>query len=510
MGNEAGPCPRLCLLNVQGLMSAERRALLTQCLGLHRIDACFITETHLQSKSGESWPPYEFFASGLPQGRKCGVGLLVRQGTSVAFHPISERVAWATLKLSTGPIHVLIAYSPREGSQPLESLSEEHSEFWTTVHRTLSQIYVNAGRSPVLVVGDWNVTLGRDSENSSAVLPSWVGLNRPETSVNGNLLIDFCESRKLVVANSRYTHPLDNTLTWYHYRTGEGTAKDLVLCKLSVLQKVVRDIKSVRNWVFKSDHAPVVITLRRPVTSGRKASKNLNARTTPSPRISFGETSTERAEIKEMVNLCLEETLPSLKEITWPALQKVLLNAQLCGPSRATLVQGVFIAHQNAIGEICRKGQSEIDRTPVSAHRSIRQRTELRCQALVRERFNAKLNFLASKAELLMARGDLRGFWHLLNTAKKYARNRHWAPLERKRLPFTAKSFAAHCEQQVFPPVTGEQTLSLGDPKPTRWDLNGLPTFAESWFALNDLKTGKAAGQDSHRVRGVAGASPNV
>ena len=148
MANEAPPCPRLCLWNVQGLLNPNRRALLTQCLELHRIDACFITETHLPTKQGESWPPFIFSASGLSQGRKHGVGMLVRRDTSAAFYPVSERVAWATLHLSTGTTHVLIAYSPREGTQPLENLAEEHSEFWETVNKTLTHIYRKAGKGP--------------------------------------------------------------------------------------------------------------------------------------------------------------------------------------------------------------------------------------------------------------------------------------------------------------------------------------------------------------------------
>ena len=273
--------------------------------------------------------------------------------------------------------------------------------------------------------------------------------------------------------------------------------KDILLCTSRTRHRFIRDVRSEPHWVFRSDHAPVLMTLHGNTPQGAQP----KTQPRPNPRISFGETNAERESIKQMVCLYLEESLRDLKanswqNISWPQLYQILKDTQSSGPGSAPIVQGVLVTHRSTIQRIIAEKQAELLRSPESQHSSIRRAAEQQTLRVIRERFNGKLAFLANQARQYLENGDLRAFWVNLNQMKKYAGNKHWAPYERQKLPFSARSFAAHCEQSVFPPVKGEDSIDLGEPHPVRWDINGLITYPEVFAALQDLRNGKASGQD--------------
>ena len=97
---------------------------------------------------------------------------------------------------------------------------EELDEFYLSLDEQVSSFLSN-GLSPI-IVGDFNLRLGQDSDPSPVTGPNVLGIT---ASRNCSYLFSFCRKYGYVVANSFFGH-YNQQFTLFHPRTKQGHIKD--------------------------------------------------------------------------------------------------------------------------------------------------------------------------------------------------------------------------------------------------------------------------------------------
>ncbi|KAK3526805.1 hypothetical protein QTP70_033550 [Hemibagrus guttatus] len=198
---------------------------------------------------------WTLFFSGVPHGerRRAGVGLLIVPQLSrhvLEFSPVNKRVVSLRLQAGDRCLTVVSAYGPNG--------SVEYPTFLETLQGVLEG--APTGDSIVLL-GDFNTHVGNDSD-------TWRGLigrnGPPDLNSSGVLLLDFCASRSLSIANTMFKHKGAHQYTSYQDTLGRRSMIDLVVVS-SDLRPHVLDTRVKRGAELSTDHHLVVswIRLRR-------------------------------------------------------------------------------------------------------------------------------------------------------------------------------------------------------------------------------------------------------
>ncbi|PVD33204.1 hypothetical protein C0Q70_04455 [Pomacea canaliculata] len=137
-----------------------------------------------------------------------GVAFIVRKevaGTVISCTPVSSRLI--SIRISARPHNLTIiqVYAPTS-----EHEDEEVEEFYEELDIIIKK---TPKKDILLVLGDWNATIGPDAYQQWAGTVGKFGLGN--TNARGLRLLEFAQSHRLTIANTLHPHKKSRTVTWH-------------------------------------------------------------------------------------------------------------------------------------------------------------------------------------------------------------------------------------------------------------------------------------------------------
>ena len=278
----------------------RRTALIAMELGRYNVDIAGLSETRLSDEGSlcEAGGGYTFYWKGYPSGcpRIHGVGMalknsLVEKLTESPTY-ISERLMTLRLPLARSEYATVIsAYAPT-----LKSDEETKDQFYDSLINVLSHINRN---DKIILLGDFNARVGRDSETWPGVLGRH-GVGNMNS--NGLRLLALCTEHNLSLTNTFFRMREKYKTSWMHPRSRHWHLIDYIAVSRGDLSSVIKT-RAMRGAECSTDHRLIVSDMRlsiRPKTRLQpRSAKKLNTRLLMDPE--------KRSEFQ----LALEEKLNS-------------------------------------------------------------------------------------------------------------------------------------------------------------------------------------------------------
>jgi exonuclease III len=217
---------------------AERRsALIAHELLRLNVDIAALSEVRFPEEGSlkEHGAGYTLFWSGKPatERRLSGVGFMVRNSIASRLEILptghSDRIMSMRLPLSKAQhVTLLSIYSPTLQADPMEK-----DRFYSDLRSLLQDIPAD---DKVIILGDFNARVGRDSEAWQGVLGKHgVG----NCNDNGRLLLELCSEQQLVITNTVFQQKDSLKTTWMHPRSKHWHLLDYILVRQRDLNDVL-------------------------------------------------------------------------------------------------------------------------------------------------------------------------------------------------------------------------------------------------------------------------------
>jgi exonuclease III len=233
-------------------MSNERlEAILEELTDIHW-DVLVLVETWREAEKEDFALPsgHKFYGSGGCK-RRCGVGFLVHKRHAChSCIPISMRLAVLTLRSGSLKLRVFGVYMP-------DSSYAAHEV--QVVYEQLQESLLNCSSQDwrCVVAGDLNAEVGEQDDLDDFAILGPGGL--PVRNERGDLLLQWCTTHGLVLANTHFDTDLDKLWTW---RNGSLRKQlDYILPDLQLFQRL-RWCHVCPEVDTGSDH-PAVAALQR-------------------------------------------------------------------------------------------------------------------------------------------------------------------------------------------------------------------------------------------------------
>ena len=248
-----------------------RSALVTHELSRRNIDIAALSEVRFADEGSlkEHGAGYILFWSGKPstEGRLSGVGIMVRNSIASKLDRLptghSERIMSMRLPLeSKQHLTLFSVYAPTLLADPADKDS-----FYSDLRRLL---YNTPAGDKVLIAGDFNARVGRDSEAWKGVLGRH-GVGKCYD--NGRLLLELCTEHQFVITNTLFQQKDSLKTTWMHPRSKHWHLLDYVL----VHQRDLKDVLHTRvmpSTECHTDHRLVRCKLKLQFKAKRKKKGN--------------------------------------------------------------------------------------------------------------------------------------------------------------------------------------------------------------------------------------------
>ena len=146
---------------------------------------------------------------------------------------------------------------------PTTERAKKHQNEIKKLYKDLDQLgnqLKKQATSATFIAGDFNAQVGKRTNNNERWLGVW---SRGIRNDNGSKLIDFCEEKNLIVANSCFQHPAKHITTWSQQRTDTGAVNtifnqiDYIICDQKH-KHILTDARSYSGTETHSDHRLVV------------------------------------------------------------------------------------------------------------------------------------------------------------------------------------------------------------------------------------------------------------
>ena len=238
------------------------------------IDLLAISESRWQGNGITPMPSCTILHSGSVSSHSRGVAIILSPQARAAweaagsvFKPISDRIMYIRLKVQFSYITIFAVYAPTNPVSSTIEANQPSEDFYNELHSALANI---TPTDMVTILGDFNARVGVDSHTNTwhAVLgPHGVG----RVNENGQRLLDFCATNKLLITNSWFQHKLKHQYTWYRNgdRSNPGHIIDYVLVSARFRSSVL-DTCVYREVQHHSDHELVVSTFRLKIKAKRR------------------------------------------------------------------------------------------------------------------------------------------------------------------------------------------------------------------------------------------------
>lgn len=229
--------------NVQSLRGKEVE--LVEEVKKYKIDILGITETKKKGQGVEDLGSHKLIYSGVIGERaRAGVALLVRNEVfeKLDFNVISERLLESNLEFEHKHIKIIVAYGPNEDA------SKEDKE---TFYNDLQQVVDNKRpNQEIMILGDLNARVGNKPEHCYGVIGKE---GEAKTSVNGEMLTDFCVRNSLKISNTFFKHKDIHKWTRVKEERNEKSIIDYVIVSNSLFYNT-EDVRVKRGAEIGSDH----------------------------------------------------------------------------------------------------------------------------------------------------------------------------------------------------------------------------------------------------------------
>ena len=215
----------------------RRSALVAHELSRLNIDIAALSEVRFADKGSlkEHGAGYTLFWSGKPseERRLSGVGLMMRNSIASQLETLptghSDRIMSLRLPVENNH-HLKISsiYAPTLLADPVDKAS-----FYSDLGRLVNN---TPEGDKILVLGDFNARVGRDSEAWTGVLGRHgVG----NCNDNGRILLEFCTEHQLTITNTIFQQKNSLKTTWMHPRSKHWHLLDYVLVRQQDLKDVL-------------------------------------------------------------------------------------------------------------------------------------------------------------------------------------------------------------------------------------------------------------------------------
>jgi len=266
----------ICCWNVRTLLDRtdsgypERNtALVDRELARYGIDIAALSETRLTGHGNLTEQNYTFYWSG-GVSHQAGVAFAILNGLRLESFPegISNRLMKRLPLNSKCHLTLLSVNAP------------------TMTHDMMSKtnFYVSLGQAlnvprtdKLLILGDFNARVGRDSETWGRVLGQH---GRGKCNSNGNMLLELCIEHDLAITNTFFKTPDKWYNTWCHPRSKQWHLLDYVLVRRDDLKDVC-STRVMRGADCDTDHLLVRsvcrLNIKSPIQKTQKSGpKRLN------------------------------------------------------------------------------------------------------------------------------------------------------------------------------------------------------------------------------------------
>lgn len=201
---------------------------------------------------------YNLYHSGVTDNSgRHGVAIALApeaQAALLGWEPISPRLARVRLRGAIANISVVAVYAPT-----LNAADVDKEQFYHKLQTTVDGIPSN---DILVVAGDWNARTGPATETVRRVLGRFALGRRCD---NGERLVNFAASNRLVVMNTRFQHPQHQLVTWYSNDGRTTNQIDYILARSRWASSVL-DARAYHGadtgGKCGSDHVLVRATLR--------------------------------------------------------------------------------------------------------------------------------------------------------------------------------------------------------------------------------------------------------
>ena len=187
------------------------------------------------------------------------------EAAGCVFDAVSERIVRIRVKLHLSFATIIAVYTPTNPTTSTSEAMSPSTEFYSLLQSVIASV---PHKDMLIVLGDLNARIGQSS-------PHWKSIVGPfttdDTNENGSLLLDFCASNNLFIANTWFQHKPIHLTTWYRNgdRSRAGHMLDYVLVNRNFRTSVL-DTRVYRSTYLESDHELVVSTLRYKIRAKRR------------------------------------------------------------------------------------------------------------------------------------------------------------------------------------------------------------------------------------------------
>ncbi|XP_039278804.1 craniofacial development protein 2-like [Nilaparvata lugens] len=221
-----------------------------------------------------------FYYSGIDDpNHRYGVGVIIDKATNASvqsFTPYSERVMMLQIKTCTGHLNIIQIYAPTADSEEVE-VKEFYAELETIIASTKKS-------DVTIVMGDFNAKVGKDKVEAQTG-----GFGLGERNERGERLIQFCQEKDLMVANTYFKLPYRRLYTW---KSPADNPENIIRNQIDYIlinnryRNAVTSTKTYPGADINSDHNPVVAKLHIKMKKITKRPRNyIDARLLKNPKI---------------------------------------------------------------------------------------------------------------------------------------------------------------------------------------------------------------------------------
>ena len=263
---------------------------------------------------------YVFYFCNCAPKSLYGVGIVISKSCSFSDYKwfyVCPRIIWCLCTFNNARLAIFCAYAPTDCSDDIVK-----EDYFLLLE---AQIKLVPTGTKIIFLTDANGRIGIDTDNiwKDANVRGQYGSLIDQNS-NGLLLLSFCSTYKLLVADSLYERPNNDYGTWKH-------ALDYDKNEYKYAQDHILISQSIRHWVvdctvkpeldLMSDHRPVMITLWCPkggLTGSNKSNKRQKKIITARElrqKLQFHllRTDANKLQYRDLLGECLDEELNKIK-----------------------------------------------------------------------------------------------------------------------------------------------------------------------------------------------------
>ena len=271
-----------------------------------------VSETRWKGSGAKSVDDCYVVFSGVSDGRaRAGVAVFLSEELSKcvrSWQCVSERIVVVKLKVEREWLTLVQVYAPTNDSK-----KETKEQFYNELQNVIEKV---GKKETLIVMGDLNARVGRDSEMWGSV----IGRHGEEVrNENGDQLLRCCAVNELLATNTWYQHKEIHKYTWVCPGRELKSIIDYFLVRKDNRRRI-KDVKVVRGAEIGSDHYLVLLKMSRRKRMERciKVEQNVRIRTDRlkdrGVRLKFAMRLKQKMSITEVNEENIEQLWTELKE----------------------------------------------------------------------------------------------------------------------------------------------------------------------------------------------------